>query len=52
VQLGLHVPNARAQVSKAPDDRVIMGLQDMRAGSTVNACKTCGQTATVQRRPC
>jgi hypothetical protein len=43
MQLGTYVPNARAQVSKALDIRVIMGLQDVRAGSAVNACKTCRQ---------
>jgi hypothetical protein len=31
VQLGMHVPNARAHVSKEPDVRVIMDLQDVRA---------------------
>jgi hypothetical protein len=25
-----------------------MGLQDMRTGSAINACKTCGQTTKVQ----
>jgi hypothetical protein len=47
VQLGSHVPNARVHVSKAPDVRVIMGLQDVRAGSAVNAYKMCRQTTTV-----
>jgi hypothetical protein len=51
VQLGLHVPNAHAHVSKAPDVRAIMGLQDMRADSAINVCKTCRHAATVQRRP-
>jgi hypothetical protein len=54
MQLGTYVPNARAQVFKALDIRVIMGLQDVRAGSAVNACKTCRQgsynATTVQRQ--
>jgi uncharacterized heparinase superfamily protein len=33
VQLGLHVLNVCAHVSKAPDIRVIMGLQDVRTCS-------------------
>jgi hypothetical protein len=48
MQLGLHVPNARVHVSKAPNDRAIIGLQDVRAGSTFNACKTCRHAAAVQ----
>jgi hypothetical protein len=48
VQLGTHVPNARAHVSKMPGVRVIMGLQDVRTDSVVNACKACGHTATVR----
>jgi hypothetical protein len=47
VQLGTHVPNAHAQVFKA-DNKVIMGLQDVRADSAVNICKVCRQTATVR----
>jgi hypothetical protein len=47
VQLGMHILSARAHVSKALDVRAIMGLQDVRAGSAVNACKVCGQAATV-----
>jgi hypothetical protein len=47
VNLGPHVPNARAHVSKTPNVRVIISLQDVRAGSAVNACKTCGQVAIV-----
>jgi hypothetical protein len=35
-------------VSKAPDARAIMGLQDVRVDSTINAYMTCGQAATVQ----
>jgi hypothetical protein len=50
MQLDPHAPNARARVSKAP--RATMGLQDMRAGSAVNACKTCRQTGTWQRYHC
>jgi hypothetical protein len=48
VQLGTYVPNARTHVFKALDIRVIMSLQDVWAGITVNACKACRQTATVQ----
>jgi hypothetical protein len=47
VQLGPHVPNARAHVSKVLDIRAIMGLQDVQAGSTVNACKKCRHAVTV-----
>jgi hypothetical protein len=47
VWLGPRVPNAHVHVSKTPDVRAIIGLQDIRAGSTVNACKTCGYTTTV-----
>jgi hypothetical protein len=46
----MHVLNARTQISKALDIRAIMGLQDVRAGSAVNVCKACRQTATVQRQ--
>jgi hypothetical protein len=45
VRLDPHVPNARAHVSKAPDVRAIMGLQDVQLGSIVNVCKTCGYSA-------
>jgi hypothetical protein len=41
MQLGTHVPNAHAHVSKAPDIRAIMGLHDVRVGSTVNTYKAC-----------
>jgi hypothetical protein len=51
VQLGSHVPKKCAHVSKAPDVRAIMGLQDMRADITFNAYKICRQVAIVQRRP-
>jgi hypothetical protein len=44
---GLPVPNARAHISKVPDVRAIIGQQDVWAGSTVHACKMCGQMATV-----
>jgi hypothetical protein len=37
------VPNAHTYVSKVANARVIMGLQDMRAGNTFSACKTSGQ---------
>jgi hypothetical protein len=42
VQLGTYVPNACAHISKAPDVRAIMGLQDVWASSVFNACKACG----------
>jgi hypothetical protein len=48
LQLGLHVPNAHVHISKAPDARAIMGLQDVRACSAVNACKMCKYVATVR----
>jgi hypothetical protein len=51
VQLGSYVPNARTHVSKAPDVRAIMGLQDVRVGNTVNACKMCRQAAIVPGDP-
>jgi hypothetical protein len=41
MQLGMLVPNACAHVAKVPDVRAIMGLQDMRTGSIVNAYKKC-----------
>jgi hypothetical protein len=47
VQLGTHVPSACTHVSMAPYVRAIMELQDVWANYTVNACKTCGQTATL-----
>jgi hypothetical protein len=48
VQLGRHVPNARAHVSKVPHVRAIVRLKDIQIGSVVNTCKTCGQLSTVQ----
>jgi hypothetical protein len=42
VQQGTPVSNARAHVSKAPDVRAIMGLQDVRVDTADNACKMCG----------
>jgi hypothetical protein len=50
VQIGSYVPNSRVHVSMAPDVRAIMSLQDVWAGSTVNARKTCGQVATVRHQ--
>jgi hypothetical protein len=47
VQLGTYALNARAHVSKVPNVRAIMDLQDMRVGSVVNAYKAYKQTATV-----
>jgi hypothetical protein len=48
VQLNMHVPNARAHVSKAPHVRVIMCLQDVRAGSVVSTYKACERASTVR----
>jgi hypothetical protein len=48
VQLGSYVPNAHAHISKAPDVKPIMGLQEVQVGSTVNAEKTCKHVAIVQ----
>jgi hypothetical protein len=48
VQLNSHVSKACTHVSKAPDVREIMGLQDVRTGGVINAYKTCGQVATVR----
>jgi hypothetical protein len=48
VQLGMHVPNACAHVSKVPDARAIMSLQDVLASSVVNACKACGHVGIVR----
>jgi hypothetical protein len=50
VRQGSPVSNARAHVSKAPNVMAIMGLQDVRAGTTANAYRTCGHTAIVQRQ--
>jgi hypothetical protein len=47
VQLGIHVSNARAHISKAPHIRAIMHLQYMRAGSVVNTYKACRHASTV-----
>jgi hypothetical protein len=47
VQLGTHVPNARAHIFKAPHVRAIMHLQDMQTDSVVNTCKMCGHASTV-----
>jgi hypothetical protein len=52
MQLDSSVPNASVHVSMMPNVRAIMGLQDVRVSSAFNAYKTCGQAATVQRRPC
>jgi hypothetical protein len=48
VRLDPHVPNARAHVSKAPDVKAIMGLQDVRVDNAINVCNTCGHVATVR----
>jgi hypothetical protein len=47
MQLGSHVSKAHTHISKTPDINVIMCLQDVCAGSALNACKTCGHAATV-----
>jgi hypothetical protein len=52
VRLGPRVPNSRTHVCKASDVMTIMGLQDVRADSAVNACKTCEHAITVQCCPC
>jgi hypothetical protein len=48
MRLDSRVSMACLQVSKACDIRAIMGLQDVRAGSAVNACKACRQVATMR----
>jgi hypothetical protein len=48
VQLGTHVSNARAHVSKAPHIRAITRLQDAQAGSVVNTCKAYGNASIVR----
>jgi hypothetical protein len=48
MQLGLRVTEARAHVSKTHGIRAFMGLQDVLASSTFNACEMCGHAATVQ----
>jgi hypothetical protein len=47
VQLGTHVSNARAHVSKAPHVGAIMRLQDVQADSIVNTCKVYRHASTV-----
>jgi hypothetical protein len=47
MQLGTYVLNTHAHVFKVPDIRVIMCLQNVRAGSVVNAYKACRHAATV-----
>jgi hypothetical protein len=48
VQLGAHVPNVRAHISKVPYVRAIMRLQDVQASSVVNTCKACVHVSTVR----
>jgi hypothetical protein len=48
MQLGPHVSKACVHVSKMPNVRAIMGMQDVRKGSAFNACKTCGHADIVQ----
>jgi hypothetical protein len=45
---GPPVSKAHTHVSKASDVRAIISLQDVRTGSTVNACKMCGYVATIR----
>jgi hypothetical protein len=52
MQSGSYVLNVRAHVSKAPNIRVIMGMQDVRADNAFNAYNMCQHVATVQRMPC
>jgi hypothetical protein len=47
MQLGSCVSKAHTHVSKAPDVRAIMGMQDVRVGCIFNACKTCGLAGTM-----
>jgi hypothetical protein len=48
MQLGLCISEASMHVSKMSDVRAIMSLQDVRKDNVFNACKTCGQIATMQ----
>jgi hypothetical protein len=45
--LGLRVYKACTHVSKVPDVRASIGLQDVRAGNAFNACKTYKHASTV-----
>jgi hypothetical protein len=48
MQSGSYVLNARAHVSKVPNIRVIMGMQDVRADNAFNAYNMCQHVATVR----
>jgi hypothetical protein len=48
MQLGTYVHNARTHIFKVPNIRAIMGLQDVRVGSTVNAYEACKHVATMR----
>jgi hypothetical protein len=48
MQLGTHILNTRAHVSKAPHIRAIMRLQYVQSGNVINTYKACGQTSTVR----
>jgi hypothetical protein len=48
VHLGMHIPNTRTHVSKAPHVRAIIRLQDVRACSVVNTYIACRQTSIVR----
>jgi hypothetical protein len=47
MQLGSRVSKAHTHISKAPDVRAIMDMQDVRVGYIFNACKTCGLAGTI-----
>jgi hypothetical protein len=48
VQLGMHVLNTHAHVSKAPHVKAIIHRQDVQTDSVVNTCKACGHASTVR----
>jgi hypothetical protein len=48
VQLGTHVLNTRANISKALHVMAIMCLQDVQTDSVINTCKMCKHTSTVR----
>jgi hypothetical protein len=47
MQQGSQILNARSHISKAPNVKAIMGLQDMWVCHAFNACKICEQAATM-----
>jgi hypothetical protein len=48
IQLGSRVSKLCMHVFKTPNVRAIMSMQDARASCAFNACKTCGQFATIK----